>query len=525
VTLYELFRARAEKSPEAEAVIHGRRRVSYGALASEVERIARGLHARGLRPGDRVLGLAGNTPEVIALYLAVGKLGAVYVPVSPGFRECEGRFVLRNAEPKFAVVAASLMDEFLIWAEERELGLIVLGPGGAEFDWPNGTVRFDEIGVGLVDVPSAQVPEEAGLLLCYTSGTTSRPKPVLHSQRSEAYNARTYADVWGLGRGDVGIVSLPLAWVYGLSTSMAALLVSGGTVVLLDRFHPVGVLEAIEEHKATALWGTMSMYTKLLEVIKEHGEADLSSLRVVVNGGEPCPAPLVRNFEEHTGVTLLGSYATSEARPILVVRPGGGTIPEGSVGQLVPGAEIRLEGPDGHEVGIGEPGQALLRCPGLMTGYYGEPELTADHLTEDGWLRTGDIMRRDTAGHYFFVGRQSEMITRSGVNIAPAEVEVALMSHSDIAEAAVVGVADPRSGEAVLAYVVAVRGTLPNETEIRQFLAEQEAVHKIPQTIVFVDDLPRTDRGKLDKAALRARGESAALQSRPAHPARRREEG
>jgi acyl-CoA synthetase (AMP-forming)/AMP-acid ligase II len=512
VTLHALFRARAEDSPEAEAVIFGQQRISYGVLASEVDRVARGLHAHGVTQGDRVLGLAGNTPDVIALYLAVGKLGAVYVPVSSGFREREGRFVLRNAEPKLAVVEAPLLDEFLNWADGRGPGLVVLGAGDARRELPAGAARFEEIGLGVADVPAALVSEEAGLLLCYTSGTTSTPKPVLHSQRSEVYNARTYGTAWGLGPGDRGIVSLPLAWVFGLSTTTAALLVSGGTVVLLDRFHPVGVLDAIEEHGATAMWGTMSMYTKLLEVIRERGRVDLGSLRVVVNGGEPCPPPLVRNFEERTGVTLLGSYATSEARPVLVVRPGEEAVPEGSVGRLVPDAEIRLEGPDGSEVEVGEPGHALLRCPGLMTAYYGEPELTADRLTPDGWLKTGDILRRDAAGYYFVVGRQSEVIIRSGANIAPAEVESALMSHPAVAEAAVVGVPDPRSGEAVLAYVVAERGALPEEEEMRQFLLERVAAYKVPQRFVFIDNLPRTERGKLDRTTLRKQGEILSLQ-------------
>ncbi|GAA4013557.1 class I adenylate-forming enzyme family protein [Streptomyces plumbiresistens] len=513
MTLHALFRARAEESPEAEAVIFGQKRISYGALASEVDRVARGLHAHGVLEGDRVLGLAGNTPDVIALYLAVGKLGAVYVPVSSGFREREGRFVLRNAEPKLAVVEAALLGEFLSWTDGRGPDLVVLGADNARRrELPAGAARFEEIGLGVADVPAAPVSEEAGLLLCYTSGTTSTPKPVLHSQRSEVYNARTYSTAWDLGPGDRGIVSLPLAWVYGLSTTTAALLVSGGTVVLLDRFHPADVLDAIEEHAATAMWGTMSMYTKLLEVIKERGKADLGSLRVVANGGEPCPPPLVRNFEEHTGITLLGTYATSEARPIVLVRPGDEKAPEGSVGQLVPGAEIRLEGPDGGEVEIGEPGHALLRCPGLMTAYYGEPELTADRITPDGWLKTGDILRRDSAGHYFVVGRESDLIIRSGVNIAPAEVEFALMSHPEIAEAAVVGIPDQRSGEAVLAFVVAERGALPGEDEIRHFLAEQVAAYKVPQRFVFVDDLPRTERGKLDRIALRTRGEDLSPQ-------------
>ncbi len=508
MTLYDLFKRRVAEAPDAEAVVFGADRVSYAALDAEVDRIARGLHARGVGLGDRVLALAGNSPRLIALYLAVGRLGAVYVPVSTGFRAREGRFVVGNAQPKVAFVEEEFRDEFLTWTQGQHVDLVIIrgdGPGGPP---AAGAADFDDLGGGDTALPDVAVEPDAGVLLCYTSGTTSTPKPVLHSQRSEMYNAQTYASVWGLGRGDRGVVAFSLAWVFGLSTTTAALLVSGGTVVLLDRFHPASVLDAIQAERATAMWGTMSMYTKVLEVFKERDGADLSSLRLVVNGGEPCPPPLVREFEERTGTRLLGSYATSEARPVLVVRPGDRRAPEGTAGQLVPGAEIRLEAPDGTEVGIGESGHALMRCPGLMTAYYGNPELTAERVTADGWFRTGDLLQRDADGYYFVVGRQSDMIIRSGVNIAPAEVESALLAHPSIADAAVVGVPDPRSGEAVRAYVVAERGVTPAEDDIRRVLAGELAAYKIPQEFLFVDELPRTERGKVDRGALRDLGRS-----------------
>jgi long-chain acyl-CoA synthetase len=434
--------------------------------------------------------------------MAVSRIGAVYAPVSVGFREREMRFVLGNAAPKVAFVASSHVERFVGWDTGRTTDVIVLG---APSDVPHGLTGYDELGIDAPAISDADVDDEDGLLLCYTSGTTSNPKPVLHSRRSEVYNATTYAEVWKLGPGDKGIVCLPLAWVYGLSTTTTALLVSGGTVVLLDRFHPVEVLDAIETHQATAMWGTMSTYTKLLEAIKERDHVDLSSLRVVNNGGEPCPAPLVKEFEEYTGLQLLGSYAVSEARPIMVVRPGDVTAPEGTVGQLVPGAEIRLEAEDGSEVAVGQQGHALLRCPGLMTEYYREPELTAECFTPDGWLRTGDLMQADESGYHWVVGRQSDMIIRSGVNIAPADVESALASHPDIADVAVVGVPDPRSGEAVRAVLVA-RDVQPKAEELRAFLADQLAAYKVPQEFVFVAELPRTDRGKVDRATLRRGG-------------------
>jgi long-chain acyl-CoA synthetase len=280
-----------------------------------------------------------------------------------------------------------------------------------------------------------------------------------------------------------------------------SMLASGSTVILLERFHPELVLKAIEHHRATAIWGTMSMYTKLLECFKRQG-GDLSSLRVVSNGGEPAPTSVIEEFETCTGLRLLASYSTSETRPILVERPGSPRPPLDCDGMLAPGAEIFLEDSEGNEVPVGTPGHALLRSPGNMTEYYREPELTAERISGDGWIRTGDIIRRDDEGHYYVVGRQTEMIIRSGVNIAPAEVESALMAHPGVLEAAVVGIPDPRSGEAVCAYVIRTDGATVTEEELRAAVAGQLAAVKVPGVIEFRQSLPRTPTGKLDRRSL-----------------------
>jgi long-chain acyl-CoA synthetase len=507
MTLYDLFQARVDAAPDAVAIRFADERTTYRQLAAEVDRIARGLHALGVETGDRVLMYAGNSPAVLIAYLAAARLGAVFAPVNASFREREGRYILANARPRAAVVEASLLDQFGRWPEGGTSDLVVLAGADERPTLTGGATWFHELGRGCPPAPVAHLSDEAPVLLCYTSGTTSTPKPVLHSHRSEIYNAQTYAAVWGLTPEDRGIVALPITWVFGLSTTSMALLTSGGTVVLAERFHPVRVLEAIASHRASAMWGTMSMYSKLLEVLKR-GSADLSSLRVVVNGGEPCPPSIVQEFESWTGIRLLGSYATSEVRPVLAERPGGPRQPEGSAGQLVPAAEILLEDAEGNEVPAGEPGHALLRCPGMLTEYYREPGLTADRLTTDGWFRSGDILRRDADGHYFVVGRQTDMIIRSGVNVAPAEVESALLAHRDIVDAAVVGIPDPRSGEAIRAYIVLEGDAATSAEDIRDAAAIQLAAYKVPQEVIFLDAIPRTATGKLDRGALR-RGRDA----------------
>jgi long-chain acyl-CoA synthetase len=509
VTLYELFETQVAAAPDALAIAYADQRIPYGAMAVEVNRVARGLQDRGVSPGDRVLMFAGNSPSVLVAYLAVTKLGAIFVPVNTSFREREGRYILSNAEPTVAIVESRVLSEFNRWTADTAVDLVILRSDEDQPALPAGAAWFDELGHGSSTAAVRPVPAEAGVLLCYTSGTTSTPKPVLHSHRSETYNARTYAAVWKLGPNDRGVVSLPLSWVYGLSTTSMALLTSGGTVVLLERFQPLPVLDAIESHRATAMWGTMSMYTKLLQVLRQR-IMDLSSLRIVVNGGEPCPAPAVQAFEHWTGVRLIGAYSTSEVRPVLVQRPGDTSAPEGTVGQVVPGATILLEDANGNETPIGQPGHALLRCPGMLTEYYREAELSAASLTPSGWFKTGDILTRDANGYYFVVGRQSDMIIRSGLNIAPAEVEAALLDHPDVEAAAVVGVPDPRSGEAVRAYLVVRPNSIASAEAIREAVAGKLSRYKVPQEVVLLDELPRTTTGKVNRSALRQLGEQTA---------------
>lgn len=508
-SLYDVFRISAEARPDAVAIVFAGRSLSYRELDALIRRTACALGELGVTRGDRVLVYSPNTPEYLALYLACAYTGAVFTPANAGFRAREMAYVCQNAEAAVAVVHHEGLEDFERYTKDaagRPARTVVLGaPDGAEL--VPGVLRLETLGRGAPDAGPHPVGLDDPVLICYTSGTTATPKPVLHSHRSEIYNATTYAHVWHFTGEDRAVVCLPLAWLYGLSTSSMALLAGGSSIVLLPRFHPVDVLAAIEAHRATVMFGTMAMYTKMLDVLHRRPH-DLSTLRLSVNGGEACTDGAVAAFEEHTGVKLLQAYALSEARPLLAVDPLDTAAPTNVSGRPVPGAEIRLVDAEGTPVPRGAEGEAEVRCAGQMDGYYREPQMTAEKMTDDGWVRTGDLLVEDEAGYYRVIGRRSDLIIRSGANIAPAEVESAILTHPSVAEARVVGISDATSGEAVVALVVPRNRAHFDVEELRRFLGDALASYKVPQHVLTIDEMPTNVSGKADRNALRIQAEA-----------------
>jgi long-chain acyl-CoA synthetase len=504
MNFYDLFSRWAATKPSAVAITFEGRDISYSELHELVRRTATALRDVGVEPGDRVLLYAPNVPEFLAIYFACAYVGAVFAPANVGFRARELSYVCANGRPKLAIVHADALaafSEYTAGVDGAPEQIVVLGGDGPV---AHGQHRFED----LLGEPAAGGPvdctPETDLLICYTSGTTSNPKPVLHSHGSEVSNAEGYAGVLGLSPADRGLVCLPLAWVYGLSTTSSALLTSGATVELLPRFHPVEVVRTIERARVTAMFGAMTMYQKMLDVLTRERH-DLSSLRIAMNGGEPCTESAVHAFEVHTGCRLQQAYALSEARPIIVTRPGDADVPRQSCGQVVPGAEVRLIGDDGQPVGAGEPGEAEVRCPGMMTGYNREPAMTSDKMTADGFFKSGDLLMVNDDGYFFVVGRRSDMIIRSGVNIAPAEIESVILTHDGVLDAAIVGVPDEASGEAVVAFVVPAEGSTLDVDELTVYLAQELASYKVPRDVYLMDELPVNTSGKRDRRALKVR--------------------
>jgi acyl-CoA synthetase (AMP-forming)/AMP-acid ligase II len=503
MNLFDLLHSSVECDPKRPAVVFGNRTISYGQLVSAARRVSSRLQSLGVEPGARVLMYSPNCPEYLPIYLGCAHAGAIFAPVNTEFRAREMGYVLDNARADAAFVHTDVLEQFHVVSGNAQ-GVpqqIIQFASTSDCEgfgnFLSGTSADDD------PKPAFNCATDQGALLCYTSGTTSTPKPVLHSHNSEIYAAKGYVAAWRVERSDRGLVTLPLAWIYGLSSASLALLVAGATVVLMTHFNPERALERIQETRATVFFGSMSMYVKMLDVLRRR-DFELSSLRLCINGAEPCPEASVQAFEKRTGIRLTGSYALSEVRPVLSEDPLDADAPLGTCGRLVPGAAIRLLDPSGQEVPAGEAGEAFIRCPGMLTSYFREPQLTEQRLGPDGYLKTGDLVRRDARGYYFMVGRIGDMIIRSGVNIAPAEIEAALLEHANISQAIVLGVPDPASGQAIVAFVVPSTGSTFHEAQLWEHLSSRIAQYKLPQKIIVRADLPTNASGKPDRATLNA---------------------
>lgn len=507
--LVEIVETTTQRHPDRVALRMFEQSLTYAALLTEVEKAAGGLRKLGIGKGDRVGIFAENCPEYLVIYLAVAKLGAILATINPLFKEAEIGYILKNAEPRVVVMQAPLEPLLLrcyALSSHKPKHTVRLGEGANSTALPY--AAFMALGV---HTATETVAPDEGVVICYTSGSTSQPKPVFKSHRAERFLSQSHAKVWHIGSEDKVLVALPLAWLFGLTTSSMACFAGGGTAVLVPHFNPVVVMEQMERQRITLFAGVMTMFAKMLQVADESARKyDISSLRFCVQGGEPRNEPLAQRFTEQFGVAIHDIYATSECSPNFTYDPYRDAKPKpGSCGRLVEGVEARLLDADGKEVPVGTTGELVVRCPGLMIGYFREPELTAD-VIQDGWFLSRDLVRLDEDGYYYVVGRTKDLIIRGGANIAPAEVETVLAKHPAVAEAAVVGLPDPTYGEQPIGFVILRAGQRATSDDLRNYCGERLASFKVPTKIHFVDQFPKGATGKVLKNALRDMGRGAA---------------
>lgn len=480
----------------------------YADVMSRASGMSQLLKRFGVAQDEPVLFYAQNCPDHACAMIAACHHGAIHAPVNDGFQSQELRHILTNSEATLAFVAAPLIPRFLdaAAATGSRCRIVVVGSGDAQ-DAPSILGRLDDLIPKGSDAPAARRVASDPCLIVYTSGSTAMPKAVLHSHGSTGYALNTYADIWDYRVGDVAVVSPPMSWVFGLILTSVAMLTKGTTVILLPKFHPERVLEAIEANGAQLCFGTMSMYSKMLDVLSKK-DFDLSSLRFCMVGGEPCPASSLAPAERRFGLRFTQAWAFSENHPLVAMRPTDIDAPLGTAGRPAPGVEIVLRGEDGvTPTPDGMPGEAWVRGPGAMTCYYGDPDLTAEKIDDNGWIRTGDLLIRDAAGYISVVGRATDMIIRNGANIAPSEVENAILQFNTVETAAVVGAPDPMSGEAVIAFVSGKDFAPSNVPDLGTHLRASLAAYKVPSKIIVMTDLPVTSNGKIDRKALKAEAE------------------
>ncbi|MEV6751104.1 long-chain fatty acid--CoA ligase [Streptomyces sp. NPDC051214] len=483
---------RARKTPHRTALTHQGRPISYGVLHSRVLRLAHALRAHGVRRGDRVAYLGPNHPAFLETFFAAGALGAVFVPLNTRLAAPEIAYQLADAgartlvhSPAHTPVVADLRQT----AGQVELAVEV-GPdyeallGGSVEDPLDEAVGGDDV-----------------CLLMYTSGTTGRPKGAMLTHANLTWNAVNVLVDADLTADTVALVSAPLFHAAALGMLTLPVLLKGGHCVLVESFDPAETLDLVEEHRVGALFGVPTMYERLTRQPRWR-TADLSSLRILMCGGAPVPAPLIEAYAER-GLAFQQGYGMTEAAPGALYLDAEHARPKaGSAGVPHFFTDVRVVRPDLSPADTGETGEVLVRGPHVTPGYWQLPDETAAAFA-DGWFRTGDAARVDADGFVTIADRLKDMIISGGENIYPAEVESALLAHPDVLECAVIGVPDARWGEVPRAVVVPREGAAPDPADVLGFLAGRLATYKIPKSVVCVDELPRTASGKLHKPSLR----------------------
>jgi long-chain acyl-CoA synthetase len=469
--LAEVLLEPAQRTPDAIALSAGSDAVTYRELESRAARVAGALRAEGVNAGDRVTIEGHNTIAFVASYLGALRIGAVAVPLNPHAPDPELDRELATVEP--AVV----------------LGPPLEGTGDAA---PADTVGRDDSDVAV---------------LLFTAGTAGAPKAAMLTHGNLASNIRQVLDHPGLALNadDVSLGALPLFHVFGLNAVLGIGLAGGASTVLLEHFDAATAVNAVREHKITVVAGVPAMYHAFLELDDTVAPVDaFESVRLAVSGAAPLDEELLDGMRKRFGVSVHEGYGLTEASPIVTTSAIGRRGPAaGSIGPPLPGVDVRLVDADGGDVLPGDTGEIWVHGPNVFPGYWRDPDATAVALAADGWLRTGDIAVADDDGALSLVDRAKDLVIVSGFNVYPAEVEEALIEHPDVAEVAVVGEPDPRTSEAIVAFVVPEAGTRPDPEALLAHCSRSLARYKCPSRVEIVDALPRSFAGKVLRRELR----------------------
>lgn len=481
------------------ALIGNGRRRTYKELADWTSRLANALvEDYGVKPGNRILIRSANNPAMVACWLAATKAGAVVVNTMPMLRAGELAKIVDKAEIELALCDTRIKDELVACAKEsRFLKKVVGFDGTANFDAEldrialDKPVTFDAVKTGRDDVA----------LLGFTSGTTGIPKATMHFHRDLLIVADAYAkEVLQVTPDDVFVGSPPLAFTFGLGGLAIFPLRFGATATLLESATPPNMIEIIEKYRATVSFTAPTAYRAMMAAMDEG--ADLSSLRVAVSAGETLPGPVFEAWTEKTGKPILDGIGATEMLHIFISNRFDDRHPA-TTGRPVTGYEARIVDEDMNELPRGETGRLAVRGP---TGCRYLADERQKEYVRAGWNLTGDSFYQDEEGRFHFAARSDDMILSSGYNIAGPEVEAALLAHAEVLECAVIGAPNEERGQIVEAHVVLAEGVARDEATAKRLQDHVKAViapYKYPRSIRFLDALPKTETGKIQRFRLR----------------------
>jgi fatty-acyl-CoA synthase len=469
----DLLSERARVTPDRLAVVsvESGERLTYAQLNARAERAADTLRPI-LQPGDRFGLLAHNCVEFLELFFAAGKAGVIVVPLST-----------RATEHELKHIAADCDMKAIFHGEEHETIAKSLAIAGCY------SVRHRE---ATKAIANRQPPtDEDTYCLLYTSGTTGKPKGVMIPRRQLLWNGYNTALNWGLRDDDVSPIFTPLYHAGGLAAFCIPIFCTGGTVVLHKAFDVDEVWRTIQEEHCTVVLGVPTIW-KLLMDAPQFASVDMSRVRWFISGGAPLPKYIIDAYQKR-GVAFKQGYGMTEVGVNCFTMTVEDSFRKpGSIGRPMLFTEVKLIDMDG------DVGEMVIRGPHVSKGYWNNEAATRESYLDGGWFRTGDLARRDEEGFFTIAGRRKEMFISGGVNIYPAEIELELVSHPSVSDAAVVAIADETWGEVGVAFVVGSA----SEEELSNYLVSRLARYKVPRRFVFLDALPRTAYGKVVKAGL-----------------------
>ncbi|ERF84866.1 benzoate-CoA ligase family protein [Bradyrhizobium viridifuturi] len=481
------------------ALIGNGRQRTYKELTDWSNRLAHALVENyGVKPGNRVLIRSGNNPALVAAWLAATKAGAVVVNTMPMLRAGELSKIVDKAEIALALTDSRIADELVACAKTSKFLKQVVNFDGtsnhdAELDRIalNKPVKFDAVKTGRDDVA----------LLGFTSGTTGEPKATMHFHRDLLIVADGYArEVLEVTPDDVFVGSPPLAFTFGLGGLAIFPLRFGATATLLENAAPSEMIRIIETYKATICFTAPTAYRAMMAAMDKG--ADLSSLRLAVSAGETLPAPVFESWTRKTGKPILDGIGSTELLHIFITNRAGSAV-AGTTGTPVTGYQAKIVDEDMNELPAGQVGKLAVRGP---TGCRYLADARQTKYVRDGWNITGDAFVSDENGRLSFVARADDMIISAGYNIAGPEVEAALLGHPDVAECAVIGAPDEERGQIVSAFIVLKQGARSDDVEVKLLQDHVKATiapYKYPRAIAFVEALPKTQTGKIQRFKLR----------------------
>ncbi len=468
--------------------------LSYADLQDLSGRVAQVLLDLGVKPGDRVAAQVEKSAEALLVYLGALRAGAVYLPLNTAYTVGEVRYFLGDAEPTVFVCRPESAEQMA--ALGAELGVphvLTLGEHGDGSLW----AKVLDAVAGDVDVPRGKDDLAAFL---YTSGTTGRSKGAMLSHGNLASNAATLRDAWRFTADDRLLHALPIFHTHGLFVATNITLMAGGSLLYLPRFDLADMMRLMP--KATTMMGVPTFYTRLLSRPDFTREL-VAHMRLFVSGSAPLSAETHKEFSARTGHAILERYGMTETNMNTSNPYDGDRIP-GSVGQPLPGVEIRITDPEtGAVLPQGGIGMIEVRGPNVFKGYWRMPEKTKAEFREDGYFISGDLGYIDPRGYVYISGRGKDLIISGGFNVYPAEVEGAIEALPGVAECAVIGVPHADFGEGVVAVVIAKPGAALDEKQMIAALGSELAKYKLPKRIYLADSLPRNAMGKVQKNQLR----------------------